>query len=167
MTRGRKPKPTAKKKLQGNPGRRPLPENEPVFKGTTTAPAWLDDIAKQEWRRLAPRLETLRLLTVADRAAFAIYCAQYSRMVRAEEFLQSPKAGGSEVYVTAAGALKQWPHVAIANQAARLCKEFITEFGLTPSSRARLGTEPPKKSTTGEDFLFGDGSADDECSETN
>lgn len=167
MTRGRKPKPTAKKKLQGNPGRRPLPAEEPEFTGTTTAPKWLDSTARQEWRRLAPRLELLGILTAADRAAFAIYCSQYSRMVRAEKFLQSPKAGGSEVYVTATGALRTWPHVHIANQAAKVCKEFITEFGLTPSSRTRLRMDPPKKGDQADDFLFGDDGPPDECTETN
>ena len=41
-TRGRKPKPTALKVLEGNPGKRPLNENEPIPpKGSIKCPSWL------------------------------------------------------------------------------------------------------------------------------
>lgn len=160
MKRGTKPKPTAKKKLQGNPGRRPLPPAEPQVRGTTTPPKWLGKRAKTEWRRLAPRLELLGILTHADRAAFATYCAAYARMVEAETFLASPAAGGSLVFRTDGGALKPWPHVQIANQAADTMRKFIVEFGLTPSARTRLSVENPKKETDSEDFLFGETATD-------
>ena len=53
-TRGRKPKPTALKVLEGNPGKRPLNDREPVPpKGTLKCPAWLLPEAKKEWKRLA------------------------------------------------------------------------------------------------------------------
>ena len=52
-TRGRKPKPTALKALEGNPGKRPLNEHEPVPpKATLRCPAWLEAEAKKEWKRL-------------------------------------------------------------------------------------------------------------------
>ena len=160
MTRGRKPHPTAKRKRKGNPTRRPLPENEPEIKGTTTAPKWLDARAKTEWRRLAPRLELAGILTPADRTAFAAYCAAYSRMVEAETFLASPAAKGSLVFRTDGGALKPWPHISIANQAADTMRKFLVEFGLTPSSRVRLNVPNPKKEETAEAFLFGSGGGD-------
>ena len=162
MKRGTKPTPTAKRKLQGNPGRRPLPPAEPEFTGTTTPPKWLSKRAKNEWRRLAPRLELLGILTPADRAAFATYCAAYARMVEAETFLGSPAAGGSLVFRTEGGAVKPWPHIAVANQAADCMRKFLIEFGLTPSSRTRLGVPAPKKETDAEGFIFGD-TANDGC----
>lgn len=165
MKRGRKPHPTAKRKLKGNPSRRPLPDSEPEFTGTTTPPKWLDQRAKTEWRRLAPRLELLGILTPGDRAAFAAYCAAYSRMVEAETFLNSPAAGGSLVFKTEGGALKPWPHVAIANQAADTMRKFLIEFGLSPSARTRLSVEDPKKKTDSETFLFGAGGQDEPCDE--
>lgn len=51
---GRKPKPTAVKKLEGNPGKRKLNTKEPVpAKGMPTCPNWLLPEAKSEWKRLA------------------------------------------------------------------------------------------------------------------
>jgi P27 family predicted phage terminase small subunit len=162
---GRPKKPTAIKDLQGNPGHRPNNEDEPKFKGRTTPPAHLDKTARQEWKRLRPRLELLEMLTPADRTAFAAYCVAYSRHVAAEKFLQSPRAGGSLKYVTATGALRPWPEVAISNSALQQMHRFITEFGLTPASRSRLHILPPGKPNTDEDFLFGneEESDTDEC----
>ena len=42
-TRGRKPKPTAMKELEGNPGKRPLNPNEPrPERKAPRCPAWLE-----------------------------------------------------------------------------------------------------------------------------
>ena len=162
---GRKPKPSAVKTRQGNPGHRKINDNEPAFEGTTTVPRHLDAIAKQEWKRLAPRLFVHNMLTPADRAAFSAYCSAYSRLVQAERFLASDAAGGSLVFKTDGGALKPWPHVGIAERSAVQMHRFITEFGLTPSARSRLNVTPAKKASTDEDFLFGaDGDpVTDEC----
>lgn len=66
--RGRKPKPTALKKLEGNPGKRPLNELEPMPRvSMLRCPNWLEPEAKKEWRRLAPVLIDAGILTGADR----------------------------------------------------------------------------------------------------
>ena len=52
-TRGRKPKPTALKVLEGNPGKRPLNDREPVPpKATLKCPAWLLPEAKGAKHRI-------------------------------------------------------------------------------------------------------------------
>lgn len=73
--RGRPPKPTGIKGLEGNPGKRPLNKNGPKPKKIAPkCPAWLLPDAKKEWRRLSKELETIRLLTGVDMDAFAGYC---------------------------------------------------------------------------------------------
>ena len=77
--RGRKPKPTALKVLEGNPGGRPLNPNEPKpAKKAPRCPAWLEDEAKKEWKRMGKTLEQMGLLTEMDMAAFAGYCQAYA-----------------------------------------------------------------------------------------
>lgn len=158
MRGGQKPKATALKVLHGNPGRRSLNKNEPKPTGTTAPPDWLDQIAKAEWRRMRSSLETLDLLTPADRATFAAYCSAYSALARAEKFLNSPAAGGSFHYETAGGALKPWPEVAIANVARDQVRKLAAEFGMTPAERSRvarpLGAPNPEQADDA--FLFGD-----------
>lgn len=69
--RGRPPKPTAVKELEGNPGKRPLNKNEPKPKQTAPkCPSWLEPDAKKEWRRLSKELESMGLLTEVDMAIF-------------------------------------------------------------------------------------------------
>ena len=48
-TRGRKPKPTAMKELEGNPGKHPLNTSEPKpNKKAPACPKWLEPEAKKE-----------------------------------------------------------------------------------------------------------------------
>ena len=134
-TRGRKPKPTALKALEGNPGKRPLNEHEPVPpKGAIRCPAWLEAEAKKEWKRLAPSLEAMGVLTAVDITAFAGYCQAYARWKEAEEFIS--KHGS--IFQTTSGYVQQVPQVSIAQQNLKIMQSFCSEFGLTPATRSRI-----------------------------
>lgn len=134
-TKGRKPKPTALKVLEGNPGRRPLNEYEPVPpKAKIECPDWLEEEAKREWNRLAPSLEAMGVLTMADVTAFAGYCQAYARWREAEEFIS--KHGS--IFQTPSGYVQQVPQVSIAQQNLKIMQSLCSEFGLTPATRARI-----------------------------
>ena len=137
-TRGRKPKPTALKVLEGNPGKRPLNENEPKpRKRAPKCPAWLEVEAKKEWRRTAKQLEQLGILTEVDMAAFAGYCQAYARWKDAEEFIT--KHG--TIVKTPSGYWQQVPQVSIAQTYLKIMNKFCEQFGLTPSSRSRIASD--------------------------
>lgn len=139
-----KPKPTKLKILEGNPGKRPLNENEPIPQSIAPeCPDWLLDEAKKEWNRLAPELERLGLLTSIDRVAFAGYCQSYAKWKIAEEFIKKngatyriPKRDKEGKIISVY--IAQFPEVAIARHSLRQIRMFAQEFGLTPSSRGRL-----------------------------
>ena len=77
---GRKPKPTALKALEGNPGKRKLNKKEPMpGKGMPDCPKWLLPDAQEEWKRLCEKLNQMGVLTEVDRSAFAAYCQSYAR----------------------------------------------------------------------------------------
>ena len=134
-TRGIKPKPTALKILEGNPGKRPLNENEPIPpKGNIKCPSWLLPEAKKEWKRLAPSLEAMGVLTQVDLTAFAGYCQAYARWREAEEFLTQH----GSIFKTPSGYVQQVPQVSIAQQNLKIMQSFCSEFGLTPATRARI-----------------------------
>ena len=133
--RGRKPKPTALKELEGNPGKRQLKANEPKPKAKApSCPKWLDDDAKKEWRRLSKHMEQMGILTEIDMAAFAGYCQAYSRWKAAEEFIS--KHGS--IVKTPSGYWQQVPQVSIAQQYLKQMSKFCEQFGLTPASRSRI-----------------------------
>ena len=134
-TRGRKPKPTALKILEGNPGKRPLNENEPIPpKGNIKCPTWLLPEAKKEWTRLAPSLEAMGVLTMADLTAFEGYCQAYARWKEAEAFITQH----GSIFQTPSGYVQQVPQVSIAQQNLKIMQSFCSEFGLTPATRARI-----------------------------
>jgi len=133
--KGRKPKPTALKILEGNPGKRQLNTNEPTpVKKAPKCPSWLDNDAKKEWRRLTKQLEDLGLLTTIDMAAFAGYCQAYARWKEAEEFIS--KHG--TIVKTPSGYWQQVPQVSIAQTYLKIMNKFCEQFGLTPSARSRI-----------------------------
>lgn len=132
---GRKPKPTAVKKLEGNPGKRKLNTREPMpDKGMPDCPKWLLPDAKEEWNRLCEKLNQMGVLTDIDRAAFAAYCQSYARWKEAQEHINSEGA----TYETEKGMQRPNPYVAICNTEQRLMMSAASEFGLTPSARSRI-----------------------------
>ena len=103
---GRKPKPTAVKKLEGNPGKRKLNTKEPIpAKGMPTCPDWLMPEAKEEWERLAELMNQMGVLTEVDMVAFAAYCQSYARWKEAQEHITS----GGSTYETDKGYQQQTP----------------------------------------------------------
>ena len=156
-TRGRKPKPTALKVLEGNPGKRPLNDREPVPpRAALKCPAWLLPEAKKEWKRLAPALEAMGVLTMADLTAFEGYCQAYARWKEAEAFITQH----GSIFQTPSGYVQQVPQVNIAQQNLKIMQSFCSEFGLTPATRARIiagaGSEDGASEDPMERLLKGD-----------
>lgn len=150
-TRGRKPTPTALKKLKGNPGKRPLNGAEPVVPpGKPTCPKHIAGEGKKEWARSTKLLAEMGLLSKAEGPALALYCQLYERWVEAEANI---KKYGMIIPVGENGALQLSPYVSIANQAMAQMQRLLCEFGLTPSSRSRIRLPPPKKESKLEAFM--------------
>ena len=140
--RGPTLKPAHLKALEGNPGKRPLNRTGPKPRPTRpSCPDWLAAEAKAEWKRLAPELERLGLLTLLDRAAFSCYCQSFAHWVQAQRVLRE----NGTMYVTASGRVRERPEVAIAESSLKLMRAFAVEFGLTPSSRSRFSLPEPMK----------------------
>jgi phage terminase small subunit len=111
--RGRPRKPTALRVLEGNPGKRPLPQNEPRPTGKAEMPGWLKPAAAVVWGEYAPRLLELGLLTDVDGETFGQWCTLAARF-------------------RSQGAKMPASHIARMDALA-------SKFGLDPSSRARMG----------------------------
>lgn len=133
-----KPIPTEIKRLMGNPGKRRLPkpgeEPEPEIVETLPPPPdWLGGYGAKEWERVGPVLAELRLLTESDLLTFGAYCANVDLMI--ESMLDIQKNG-----TTIRGARGDVRNPALASfaQAVTALRALATEFGMTPSSRARM-----------------------------
>ena len=138
------------------PGPRPLPVAAKIARGVRPSrinsraprpiairpspPAWLSAEARREWRRIAPELERLGLLTLVDRAALSIYCAAWGDLVAARRVL----ARRGSTQRTPNGFLSQRPEVAIASSASKQIRQWCAEFGFTPSARGSMSVSPDR-----------------------
>ena len=126
-------KPTVVKDFEGNPGKRPLPENEPKpYPKAPDCPADIDKDAKKVWKRLGPKLEKLGLLTETDGDLFSMLCQIRSRLVWIHQEID--KKDDAKVSFL----LKE------ERLYSALLRQYATEFGLSPRGRVGLtvgGTE--------------------------
>jgi P27 family predicted phage terminase small subunit len=124
-----RPKPTAMKKLLGNPDKRRINENEPQPRvGEPEMPELSGDAAK-EWKRIVPILMSLGILTIADGPALAIYCDAFAFAQKAKKQLSRSRD------LTSAKARRLF---SMSEKSMKLAKSMLVEFGLTPASRPRL-----------------------------
>ena len=131
---GAKPKPLELRRLEGNRSKTFIPEKEPPPAAIVTCPAFLNAIARREWRRVAPQLQILGLLTALDRGPLAAYCQAYGTWVEASR--KAIKKG--LIYADSKDNIRKNPYLNIVDQALNQIYRWCNEFGMTPSSRARM-----------------------------
>lgn len=149
--RGRKPKPTALKLSEGNPGRRPLPKDEPAPEvKIPEPPGFLDVVARVEWLRIAPILLKNKIITELDGIALALYCRAFSQFVKADGEVQ--KFG--EIIRGPAGGTMRNPWMEVANRAWEQVTKMLASFGMDPVSRTRVhSTGKSKEEESLDDFV--------------
>src|SRR5580700_11399042 len=140
---GRPSKPTALKKLQGNPGRRPLNDSEPIaLEGMPEVPKGMGPVAARFFKRTAADLLSVGLLTRVDGLALANHCKaealgeKYFRDALDEPYFYE------HIYDKEGNLVKTTKKLSPATLGfigcAKVSKAFLSEFGLTPASRAKL-----------------------------
>src|SRR3989304_2184250 len=120
--RGPPPKPTARRLLEGNAGKRPLNRREPTpTPGIPPMPTCLPVRARPFWPRLIEQLTPMRVLTNADVFALGMLADALA------EWQDAAKGKGKPKQVSDA-----------MRRAFTLCNRF----GLTPADRTRPGAQP-------------------------
>jgi len=130
------PLPTALKVLEGNPGKRPLPENEPKpHEASLVCPDWLTDEAKTLWNKYALVMKDLGVFKQTDEMSFATLCQEMGRYIELQKIINERKG-----YTTnnIRGGSKPYPEMAMARECLKNIRGLMAEFGMTPSSRSRI-----------------------------
>jgi P27 family predicted phage terminase small subunit len=135
------------KHLRGNPGKRRLPvrEPEPPPVASVDPPRMLSRVARQEWRRLAPELLRLGLLTVVDLGLLAVWCSAWATFCEAERQLaQGP------LHTDRNGLVRRSPWVIIRRDAVETLLKVADRMGFSPSARVSLANGLAPRLANGE-----------------
>jgi P27 family predicted phage terminase small subunit len=109
--------------------------------------------AVKQWKALVPILLQLGTLTTGDGEALATLCEVYAA---AQACLLELRAGGPVLH-TDLGGVKPNPAGSLYRGLVALQASLMGEFGLTPSSRTRLGTKQEKQKDELEEFFSAHG----------
>ena len=142
---GRKPKPTSRLKLHGTFRTDRRYKSEPVPDVVIPQrPRFLKGEAKKEWNRLASKLAKQRCLTDWDRAVFATYCQHWAEFVDITRKLSKEKEERYTVKTVGNNDVLN-PLLSARNRAFQNMLKAAVEFGLSPSSRTRIATNPEQE----------------------
>lgn len=136
--RGPAPAPTPLKLIRGTRASRINDsEPQPLTGLPITAPPWMSDLAREEWRRVEPHLIAMGTLTDADTTALAVYCEGVARFRRLAELVSRspPLIEGRH------GDMVKNPLYSQMRDAAAEVRVMAREFGLTPSARSGIRVE--------------------------
>ncbi len=143
--RGPRPLPNNVHKMRGNPSKKSFGELlggvHPLVE-IPSCPAHLQAEAKKEYKRVSVELKELGLISKIDRAALAAYCTAWAETVQCEkkiaELNASDKKGEAGLIgYTPNGYQQMSVWVQIRNRAYERMGKFMTEFGMSPSSRTK------------------------------
>jgi len=162
--------PTSLRLVRGNPGRRPLPADEPQpNRKAPPMPDHLDPLAQEEWKRLEPLFLEMGILTEVDGFAFSSLVSAYAEVARYDmalrecgyavmslkhSFMEKEGRDGRSDEVMAVEP-KANPLYSQRRLAMTCLRFWCNEFGVTPSSRGKIAVPKGKKVDPGEDFLNG------------
>lgn len=166
---GPAPKPTALKKLAGNPGKRALNSSEPQPERVVPAmPRGLPKRAQRFWKSHAGKLDNLGLLTAVDGPAFTMMALHYAVALEALEIIQQglvvadgedgtpgSVVMGGLMAVDENGAMRKHPLLQVWRENSTAFRQYAMQFGLTPASRGRLSIPEPTPEDDYEAFLRG------------
>lgn len=159
--RGRPPKPTAVKAAEGNRGRRPLNRRElELTSEIPRPPAWLDKLAKREWKRIIIHLHNLGVLNEIDQTQLGMLCSALSTLIKARRQVDAIAEDKQLMVKTPNGGVMMNPLLSIVNRQIEIVHRLGADFGMSPVARARVliddaGNVPARTVTLEE--LLGDG----------
>ena len=128
--------------MEGNPGKRPLGRDEidPPL-AMPEPPDVLGPVAYAEWERAGAILFDIGMITGLDRAALAAYCVEYARWIEAESHLKFDDGDGYDsalMQKSPNGYMMPSGWLVISQMAQKGMHRWLSEFGMTPATRARI-----------------------------
>jgi len=134
MPTGRKKKPDEIKRLEGNPGKRPLNGSAPMPTGCAAKPPYVTGHAAAVWDQITSSMPP-NLYTAVDSVVLAAFCVASGQYRTATETLA---AEGLTVVSAVSGDEKPHPALQAQTKALTAISLLGARLGLDPSSRASI-----------------------------
>ncbi|MGB4248536.1 MAG: phage terminase small subunit P27 family [Pseudohongiellaceae bacterium] len=139
MPKGRRPTPTFLRIVKGNPGRRPIPKDEPRPKRVIpSCPDYLSQSGQVAWGRLSVLLDRMGVLTEADAAALERLCDCYTDIMECRKLIARDGRTYKVTTMTSDTLIKSNPAVNQLRAADAQFKSYLVEFGLTPAAKGKV-----------------------------
>ena len=116
----------AEQTLQGNSDKVNIP------------PRWLCKDGKKEYKKLVKELENAKILTNVDIGVVATVADAYVKMAQANKIIQEEGLIITKLSDRGSESLIEHPATKIYKQYNSIYKQFLSEIGLSPASRAKL-----------------------------
>jgi P27 family predicted phage terminase small subunit len=130
---GPKPKPGAIKKLQGNPGKRPIKDlNYDTLTDLPDPKTYLPEPAKEFWNDFGTYCVSQKILSYLDLPMLEVMANEYADY---RDSLEKLKAG--KAYKTESGYFQQTPIFSMKNNARDFLTRCLSMFFGTPTERSR------------------------------
>jgi P27 family predicted phage terminase small subunit len=117
-------------------------------------PAWLDDVGRAAWADWLPRIAAMQIMSSGDRDALALMCDTWSRYLEARKRLSEEgeviRVEGGDGRVT----VKRNPWSAVLAEHGDRLRRMMSEFGLTPVGRARIGAAKEQAKSAPQEDIF-------------
>ncbi len=142
MAKGRRPKPTKLRVLQGNRGKRAINKKEPKpLRKQPDPPPHLTEVALEAWDLYAPILMKMGVLTGADAIALERLVECYSEVRKLAEVVEAE--GHTYETTSQSGDLiiRRRPESAQLADADKRLRAYLVEFGLTPAARSKVDAD--------------------------
>ena len=144
--RGRKPKPTHLKVIKGTLKQERVNLDEPKVRAARPpAPRHLSERAQTYWKEVSGMLYDMGVLGQVDVSSLEALCCAYTdfreaieTLEREEHYIRSTTPSGGTI-------IRAHPAFAQKSDADRRLRHWLTEFGMTPSSRSRIKANAEKQ----------------------
>jgi len=141
--RGPKPTPTSLKLLKGEKKSR-INLNEPKPEPKAPEPEdFIQGDSLKMHEKLSPELEDIGVLKKTDGPAWAATLWLWGEWVKYVRSAEKLRKAGKDMYETRAGVLREHPDLSAGREILKLLKQYLAEFGLTPSSRQGISVSLP------------------------
>ena len=117
-------------------------------------PRHLSPAAVREWRRVVKLLDQLGTLDQVDADVISLYASMHAQWVECNQRVLQD----GMIVVSPNGYPQQSPHFTMATGLAKQMRGLLTELGMTPAARTRVGMAAPAPVDEYADFLADDDS---------